>query len=85
MYASNSSIEGTPKRSVDEINEVGEEKLKKMPRMSEAVSSEMKSSNTEIKKETGKVPSFLQERQEKMGKTGDPKSQKKLSDLTDSS
>ena len=34
--------------------------------MSEAVTSEMKSSNTEIKKETSKVPSFLQERQEKL-------------------
>ena len=54
-----------------------------MPRMSEAVTSEMKSSNTEIKKETSKVPSFLQERQEKLGKGGDIKSHKKISDLTD--
>ena len=51
--------------------------------MSEAVTSEMKSSNTEIKKETSKVPSFLQERQEKLGKGGDIKSHKKISDLTD--
>ena len=83
MYASNSSIDGTPKRNADEINQVGEEKVKKMPRMSQAVTSEMKSSNTEIKKETSKVPSFLQERQEKLGKGGDTKSSKKISDLTD--